>query len=183
MHFERTDLAILNANDLTVKSISSVNFGSKINWGSWVMQEGEYLYIYGSDDTGSSNKFIHLARTKIADITTQWEYFTANGWQKDPTASKPIFNEAPNQFSVIKKNGNYYLFAQEDFFSRKIYKMQSVKPEGPFTQKTFLYETPVIGTNSWTYNAKAHPEYNMDTEGLLISYDHNTLDFEVIYQR
>jgi hypothetical protein len=176
----RTDLAIFDLPSITLTEIKPIPGSSKVIWGAGIMEHGDHIYIYGSEDTPEEN-YMHLARIRSDDVEGTWEYFTAFGWAQDAAASKRIIEGVSNHFSVFQYNDAYYLINHEDGFSHKINRYKATKPEGPFTDKLLIYTTPSLGASTWTYNAKAHIQYLQDGK-LLISHDANTLEFNDLFK-
>jgi len=178
--FVRADLAIFSLPDLSLETIKTVGDNSVI-WGAAVMTDGNYIYIYGSKDMPTLNQ-VNLARVAIDNPEGPWEYYSSFGWVQDNSANKNLLEGNSNQFSVLKHGDAYYLFTQEDAsLSNKIYRYKAPAPEGPFTDKKLVFETPNYGPDTWTYNAKAHPEFMGEDNALLISYDVNCFDFNKLF--
>src|SRR5579864_5072801 len=47
---------------------------SAVEWGSWVLRDGGYTYIYGVEDSGAV-KYAHVARVPSGPISGQWQYW------------------------------------------------------------------------------------------------------------
>lgn len=179
--FVRMDMAIFSLPGISLEEIKTIA-DNKVIWGASIMEDGDYIYVYGSEDTPVPNQ-VNLARIKITDVEGPWEYYSSFGWVYDNAINKMILEGNSNQFSVFKHNDIYYLFNQEDVaFSNKIYRYKASHPEGPFTGKILVYETPYYGQDTWTYNAKAHPEFLEEDDALLISYDVNCLNFNKLFE-
>lgn len=178
--FLRTDLAIFSLPDVTLQEIKTFS-GNSVIWGAAIMVDGDYIYNYGSVDLPDLNQ-VNLSRAPINNPEGPWEYFSGFGWISESHANKTLLEGNSNQFSVFKHGDSYYLFTQEDIaFSNKVYRYKAQSPEGPFTDKTLVYETPNHGQDTWTYNTKAHPEFMGGDGELLISYNLNCLAFEKLF--
>ncbi|MFB2598181.1 DUF4185 domain-containing protein [Herbiconiux sp. P17] len=151
---------------------------SGIHWGSAILEDGAYTYVYGVEDQ-QSQKWAHLARVPSGQLTNPdaWRYLADSGWVTDPTASKRVLEGVSNEFSVMKVHGAYLLVTGDatEALSAKIVGYASLSPKGPFTHKTLLYTTPETGGNVFTYNAKAHPQF---THGLTITVTYNVNSFD-----
>ncbi|QJU55619.1 DUF4185 domain-containing protein [Herbiconiux sp. KACC 21604] len=156
---------------------------SGIHWGSAILEEGGYTYIYGVEDQ-QAQKWAHLARVPSGQLTdaSAWRYLADGGWVADPTASKRVLEGVSNEFSVQKVHGAYLLVTGDatEALSAKIVGYAASTPEGPFGHKTLLYTTPETGGNVFTYNAKAHPQF---THGrtITVTYNVNSFDTADVY--
>lgn len=179
--FVGTAIASISVSDLTLEGVTPLPTGT-INWGSAIVEEGGYTYLYGVEDL-QSQKFAHLARVPSGELTSSpWEYLGESGWTADPAASKRILEGVSNEFSVTKFQGRYTLVTGDatEVLSSKIVMYRSAALDGPFGDKTILYQTPETSGNVFTYNAKAHPELG-NGQSLAISYNVNSFDTDDIY--
>jgi hypothetical protein len=159
---------------LTLVSVSATPQSPGVQWGSWVLNDGSYTYIYGVEDTGLV-KYVHVARVPLGQLSAPWQYDTGSGWSSEPGASARILSGVSNQFSVVRIASGYALITQDAGFSRAISAYMGATPAGPFgASKTLLYTTPDWGAGTFTYNAVAHPDQG-GAGGLLVSYNVNYL--------
>ncbi len=149
------------------------SFYNEVYYGDRILEEGEYLYIYGRK-TGEYNiAYPHVARTKKDDISGNWEFFNGSGWSNDPGSSSRINDfQVSQQYGVFKHEGKYILITQDIWFSREVWSFTSATPYGPWGNKTSIYKTPEKYPNTFTYNAYPHPQFNEKNE-LLLSYNTN----------
>jgi hypothetical protein len=190
--WDRNVLALYSVRDLShpfaVKQLPSAG---DIAWGSWIMRDGRYTYIYGVEDLGA-NKYMHVARVAGDNLLAPWRYYTADGtWSASESESARIAEPAAsdgsvhvdNEYSVTKMGRLYVLVTQNSqvAFSPQIDVLFSCSPTGPFTDRTPVYDTPETGpygsyqnANVFTYNAHAHPEISAPGH-LVISYNVNSL--------
>jgi hypothetical protein len=166
--------------DLTTMTLTGTNAlpDSGIHWGSAILEDGGYTYVYGVEDQ-QAQKWAHLARVPSGQLTdaSAWRYLAGTSWVADPTASTRILEGVSNEFSVMKEHGAYLLVTGDatEALSAKIVGYASLSPTGPFSHKTVLYTTPETGGNVFTYNAKAHPQF---THGLTITVSYNVNSFD-----
>mgnify|MGYP002397435824 FL=1 len=157
-----------------VSNERKVNFPT-INFGTSILKEGEYIYVYGAEKQGL-NKYLHVARCKGGSLSNDWEYFDGEDWVSDMAKSR---RQAPNvseQFSVFQDGNQYYLLTQHHVLGEEIYMYRSDKVHTGFTQRKLIYCTPETHGDIFTYNAFAHPQFS-DEDGLLISYNVNSFNF------
>lgn len=181
MDFVRTDLAIFDLPEIRLREIKKLQ-EEELIWGAGIMQDGNYIYNYGSKDFHGMNQ-ANVSRIPIDNVEGPWEYFSASGWSSKNNNNKIILEGNSNQFTVFKHRGHYYLFTQEAMdLSNKVYRYKADRPEGPFTDKKLVYQTPHHGAGTWTYMAKAHPEFMNKDGALLISYNVNSFDLDKLFE-
>ena len=173
------DLLTFTLPDFThIKTYSKVGFdysGRSIDLGNCVMVDGDYVYIFGTENLPGFSK-IHVARVlyNSKNFTEGWEYSTVDGWDTNIMNSKPIEIDVSvsEQFSIFKYNDKYILLTQERA-GTDIYTYVSDYPNKDFKNKKFIYHTPDHDLDStkriFPYNALAHVQYIENNE-LLVSY-------------
>jgi hypothetical protein len=174
-----TSVASFSLPKLRLVSLTPVTSSNNVEYGSGLLEDGSYVYIYGTEDLGG-DKYMHVARAPVGGLLGPWEYFTGTGWSADPTQSTRLLHGIANEYSVTRI-GNAYVLITNDTnvaFSRDIYAYISCNPTGPWVGPTKLYTEPDYPfTNVITYNAHAHPEFTANGE-LLVSYNVNSLVFQ-----
>jgi hypothetical protein len=178
-HYVGIDMASISLPDLVVKDIKPVQESGEISYGSCVLEDDAYIYIYGIT-TVWLNKFAHVARSPGGDLKNEWEYFDGQNWISEPS-SYPIHSGVSDQFSVIRDNGKYYLITHKIIFGGEILIFESDAPEGPWSNERTLYCTPESGGNIFTYNSFVHPELS-ETGELRISYNINSFEFSDLFE-
>ncbi len=144
-------------------------------YGNSVLVENGYTYIFGRKeyDTVYHIPYPHIARVPEGNILAPWQFYTGSSWSTDPAKTQKISSVAVSQqYGVFKMNDKYVVVSQEIWFSTKIYSYTSNRIEGPWNNKSLLYNTPVLYPNVFTYNAFPHPQFN-EGNSLLISYNSN----------
>ena len=148
-------------------------------FGSATLQHGEYSYLYGVKDHGSTKDSI-LARVKTQELSNSksWEFFDGQDWSKELDDSKVVAPDVSMEYSVHKgRDGNFVMVSQRGALSAEIQVRTAPSPEGPWSEAETIYSTPETQGSDLTYNAKAHPELS-DERGLLISYNVNSMDWD-----
>ena len=152
----------------------------KINYGTSVLIDNDYIYLYGSEKIGFS-KLFHVARCPKGSLSQTWSYYTQNGWSNDISQAKGSLPDLSDQYSVIKRGNIYYLISQGNLFSKQITRYTSSSPTGPFQKPLILYCTPERMESIYTYNAFVHEETG-DPNTLLISYNINSFNFADVFK-
>ncbi len=124
---------LLAARTVALQSIVPVPASDTIQWGTWVLDDGGYTYIYGIEDRGW-DKYVHVARVPAGDVTGQWQYYTGSTWSTDPAGSARLMDGVSNQFSVVKMGSGYQLITQAPLRSQ-ISAYSATSPVGPFGEQ------------------------------------------------
>ncbi|KAB2379774.1 DUF5005 domain-containing protein [Actinomadura montaniterrae] len=179
-------LARFSTSDLTrPTSVTSLPSGSGVMWGSALLRDGGYTYVYGTEDLGADGKHMYVARVAGTDLRGTWSYLAAGGtWSASESAAVEVLGGVSNEFSVSKR-GNFYILLTQDTknaFSAQIDTYLSCSPAGPFTDEKTVYNTPEGGpygsygdADVYTYNAHAHASLTTANK-LVVSYNVNSLD-------
>jgi hypothetical protein len=172
--------------------------------GAVISDDNRYTYIYGMRPEPASNSLcsghcIHISRVPHAQLSKpyKWHYWgriatnpVKYGWTNKAEDSVPMAGDtamasAPqtqDQLGVTKvkhcgKLSECYVMIAHQYtggFTEKILAWYAAEPQGPWSGPVFVYNTPESQQQLFTYNAKIHPEFTNE-EGLLVSYDVNTL--------
>jgi hypothetical protein len=164
---------------------------NNVHWGHAVLDEENYIYIYGSRAEEDNICKAHVCRTKLTNEKMlglkNVEFFDGSGWTSDPMTTEPmkgITSNISEQFSVFKYQNTYVLLSQQrGIGAGEIYTYTSENPYGPWENKQMIYRTTEYDTDNdiITYNAMAHPQYIKNNE-LLISYNVNSLETSRIHK-
>jgi hypothetical protein len=185
--YDTCDYLTLDAN--TLKELSRGNFPAaninKVHYGHAVLDDGEYIYSYGTRVDGPNGYAnVHVARAILKDgKLTNWHYYTGKDWSTDPLKSVKIAGltqSVSEQFNVIKINEKYILVTQDRTKNVKdVYSFISDKPEGNFYHEKLIFtvnEPNYDKKKMMTYNTMVHPQYIKDGK-ILMCYNVNTWDF------
>jgi hypothetical protein len=174
-----TSLATFSLPKLKLKSVTPTVSSTGIEYGSGILEDGGYTYVYGTEDLGA-DKYLHVARAPSGGLLGSWEFFTGTGWSTDPAASARLLHGVANEYSVTRTGDAYVLITMDTnvVFSRDIVAYVSCTPTGPWAGPTHLYTAPDYPfSNVIAYNAHAHPEFTQNGE-LLVTYNVNSLVFQ-----
>ncbi len=162
-----------------------------VHWGHSVVDDGEYIYVYGAKADETNMCHAHVSRVKIADDKIMdienTEFYNGKDWVKNSIETVPmkgITSNVSEQFSVFKHEKKYVLLSQQRGIGEgDIYTYISDNAWGPWTNKQLIYKSTEHEKNNKiiTYNAMAHPQYIKDGE-LLVSYCVNSLDIPLIFR-
>nr|BFE86868.1 hypothetical protein GCM10020093_094690 [Planobispora longispora] len=159
-----------------------------IIWGTALVDQGDYTYIYGFESKATFGKRIFVARTPIsADLTDEssWRYFSGTDaagnpqWGTSCSASRPLGPLAEGGFSVAHINDQFWLIHHADphVTPGTIAANPSRTPWGFTNTRVTLYSPPEAHTSPnfyAIYEARIHPGLSSDPSRVVISYNVNT---------
>jgi len=193
--FLGNSVATLLYPGMSIDSIQTVALPDlSIEWGSKILQDGGFYYIYGLKDPGTANKRPYVARTNSLSNLTQpakWQYWngSTHRWMPGQSNATPLAGvpAITGEYSVDKltaSTGPFYLMVGMDPQNppyplwQDVTTYYSCTPQGPWTARTVVYTTPETGAPGCsvgtlvTYNPKAQTEFT-DSTGVLVSYNVN----------
>jgi hypothetical protein len=137
-----------------------------------------YVYAYGTKNDGLGSK-VYLARFRPQQPTSNWEFYTDNGWSFSQANKKVIVNGYSNSVH-ISKVGNRFVFLSSYFSvgcnqGAEIHSKIATQPFGPFENdvKLFTHDDKVQGNLPFNYFPIAHPESINNKNELLVTYSIN----------
>lgn len=180
----------IKKDDISVKNYKKLPYFREANegtpttaFGASVLTEGNWTYIYGTQDYGHQKNLI-LARTPAGaenDENIAWQFFAGNAWSNSMDDIKPVCEDVGNELSIHKtEKGKFILTSQKGGFGPEIYIKSAPMPEGPWSSPRVVWNAPEANEKILTYNAKAHAELSDPGQGLLISYNVNATTSEAI---
>jgi hypothetical protein len=160
------------------------------SWGSAVLEDGNYLYIYGYDEErgkGAGKRRLTVARVPAgkADDLGAWRFRTADGWGDKPEDAVPLADGLATEFSVSRAPGGtgYVAVYTENGLGERILGRFAGAPDGPWSAPVLLYQCSEMRKDKgvFSYSAKAHPWAAGDDE-LLVSYCVNAWEFARLFR-
>jgi len=174
------DYFILDAE--TLEPLEKHNFPAAnvkgVHYGHAVVDDGTYVYNYGTltDSTGFAR--VHVARATLTDgVLQDWQYYSDGNWADNPAASTPLQGIQTNvseQFNVFKLKGRYVLVTQTRSQENEVFVALSDHPAGPFSQekKIFKVSEPLAEKKMFAYNTMVHPQFQKE-DRILMCYNVN----------
>lgn len=150
------------------------------------INDERYLYVYGrvANKTAGKPEALAVARLPLIKLKgearlTGWQYLcvTAGGAQWRSACEQPavLFGDPAPEMSVSRWPGiSGYIATYMPPFSKVICFRHADKPEGPWSERTILYECPQTPENVFLYNARAHPELATKGGAVPITYCRNS---------
>ncbi len=154
-------------------------------FGSAVMRDGDFVYIYGSNEDwskGMGGRSMIVARVRFDEMADfeQWRFLSNGDWQPNMVGISKLFNGTATEYSVCYQPAikQYVVVYTENGMSKNIMMRFSPTPVGPWSNAYKVYECPEVEWHKtyFCYAAKAHPEISKKDE-LIVTYVCNSFDF------
>lgn len=157
-------------------------------WGSAAAIDGDWMYLYGSANTGGSFGFsVRVARVRFNDILdpNALRFWDGGGWSDRADAAVeviPADGGTSQTFSVFRQGYVWYaLSKQNEFLGSYVRVWTSSAPQGPFTQGPVVALVPSDPVSGQVrYMPLAHPELLPEPGTVVISYSRNDTDLQDI---
>jgi hypothetical protein len=189
----RNLLALLSLPDLVPQGASPVYGGTPgaggVGWGTAVLQEADFTYLYGLEDTGPPLhvKYVHLARFPRGGARGFWTFWDGAAWSPDPARSARLLGaparpgagrleQVTGTPSGVVVAGASYLELSIPDGGHEVVARLACSPTGPWGPPRVLYRMQERGM---TYLARAY----RDGPGLLLAYSRAPLDGRELYAR
>ena len=188
--YDKCDYFTLDSKTLEV--LTKTNFPAPningVHYGHAVLDEGNYIYIYGTlADNSAMTAEIHAARCKLENKELKdFEYWDGKEWSSDPKKTAKLEgtnHPVAEQFNVVKLKDKYILVAQDRYTMKNIYSYVSDNPIGPFRNEKLLLtvnEPNYDKDQMMTYNTMVHPQY-IKNDKVLMCYNVNTNDLKKVF--
>lgn len=161
---ERVDVATIALPSLKVESIAPMRYINYVPtvqtaaqvfppvWGSAVVTDGTYDYVYGYENTHAGFAgFAHVSRVPVGQLATASpEYWDGKTWGPVPVTSARIFGGAQlgtRSFSVVETAKGYRALTQ-GHTQTGIYEWESASPTGPWKLAAGVYTFKEEPTNA-----------------------------------
>ncbi|MBM2614765.1 hypothetical protein JIG36_04245 [Actinoplanes sp. LDG1-06] len=176
-----TELTTLALPTLAAGQVRALPVGAKVSWGSEVMVDGEYTYVYGTEAAGQM-KFAHVARVKGTDLGQAWQFWTGQEWSNRAGESGRLLSGVGTTYGVRRVGEQYVLVTHENnlMFSSDFVAYTAASPTGPFEGPQYLFRAPETDAGHIVYDADLHLDLARPGS-LLVSYNVNDLDEAVAY--
>ena len=178
-----TDMVAFDLPGIEQVNVIPVSTGNLVQYGAAVLEEKDYLYIYGTEDA-DGKKFAHAARIKSRRIDNSWQYFSKSGWSHDAGNTRRLLPGVANQFSVVPAGRQYLLISTDTRvpFGSQIAGYLSPTPVGPWRGPITIYTAPEAQGDVIAYNAFVHSQFS-DGDLILVSYNLNHIrDTNAIFE-
>jgi hypothetical protein len=158
------------------------------SWGSALLADGEYVYVYGVDDRrkelGSRQLLVARAPVKKLPDFEHWQFLSGSDWLSEAGDASASLGGLATEFSVsrLPKRSDYILVYTENGLGDEIAGRTSMTPFGPWSEPARLYKCPEMAGDRgvFCYSAKAHA-WAANDDGLLISYCVNSWEFSRLF--
>lgn len=169
---------------------------SDMQFGNACLDDGDYLYAYGSyppQERGSEKHPLVVARIdkrKLEQLDmSAWEYWCCgsnkdnpaqNRWSVKPVKPVILFRDGAPEMTVSTVRGinGFVATYLPAGFGSDIVIRHAESPEGPWSNRVTAYHCPEDTKRVLLYSAKAHPELSTKNGELVITYCRNHYRFE-----
>ncbi len=167
---------------------SSFDDEREIAWGNAILEQGQYFYLYGSDEDVYPNyRDRHLVIARVLKDSlpdfSRWEFYGEQGWQPDVSECKRIFpNMAPDcSVMYVPSIDRYLIVYTENGLSSRILARTASQPWGPWSKESVAFDCPEMSLDKrvFCYNGKAQPLLSQDCD-LSISYVANSIELSQV---
>ncbi len=181
----RNLVATLSLPDLVPRGVVPVygasQDGGGVAWGTAVLQEADFTYLYGIEDSGGPLhvKYVHLARFAPGEVHGYWTFWDGSGWSSDPASSARLSGAragaAGGQEQVtgipsgVVRAGASYLELSATDDGHEIMGRLGCSPAGPWGAPRVLHR---VQQGDVAYLARAY----QDGPGLLLAFSLAPLD-------
>jgi hypothetical protein len=157
----------------------------EITFGAALLKQGDYLYIYGTDEDiedKGRERYLILARAPAAQIDdfATWEFFREGHWQPEFKKSGRLVPGMAREYSVsyFPEHRQFVLVYTDRGLSEDVLARTAPEPWGPWSEPVILYQCPEAGWDPkiFCYNTKAHASLAAGDE-LVVNYVANSFDF------
>jgi hypothetical protein len=158
--------------------------GREMAFGAAVLRDGDYTYIFGTDEDRERfgpNRYLVVSRVPAAtaDDFAAWRFYRDGRWDADYHNAARIVRGMGSESSVsyLPDFKQYVLVYTDGGMSPRILARTAAAPWGPWSAATTIYECPESGWDKkiFCYAAKAHPSLAARDE-LVVSYATNSFD-------
>lgn len=143
---KRTFIGSLNLPDLNFSDLVRAPFYRTVAGANTAFQDLGYSYIYLDERPSTFEAYSRIARVPVGslDASTPWEVYTNEGTWEVSNGNDSIMANAKRIISaqagsVVKLGPNSYALSAVPHLSNEIAVWFSKKPEGPWTNKTIVY--------------------------------------------
>lgn len=162
----------------------------QVNWGAAATQDGDWLYLYGTRQTGEANVFgreLYVSRLPVADPTdaAAMEYWDGEEWQPESTRAVPIMDavEGTSQtLSVDRIDGVWTAISKRGGdLADTITMWTAEQPHGPWTATDVAEAPNGQDSGNLQYTPLSHPDIRTPSGQLLVSVSRNTSGIEELF--
>ncbi|WP_172894457.1 phospholipase A2 [Micromonospora purpureochromogenes] len=173
-----TSLATFALPGLTLTGVTDLPLSNTVAWGSAILEDGAYTYVYGSESSDGL-RFAKIARVPSGGLGGAWQFWTGFGWSATESSAARVLSGVGTAYGVQKVGNEYVLLTHENnlIFDAQYLTYTAPSPTGPFNTPQYVFTAPeqVPGEPIVSYDARLHPHL-APTGKLLVSYNVNTLD-------
>jgi hypothetical protein len=159
---------------------------AQVNWGSAMVVNGGWLYVYGTrlPGSGAFGRALYAARAPAGNAKdrSRWQFWDGSRWVSDQAraaAILPAQGGVSQTVSVSVVDGQYVIVSKRDGdLGDAVYAWASDLPTGPWVARRGVRADFTDPQGRLQYAPLAHPGITLSDGRLLISISRNTTDFQ-----
>jgi hypothetical protein len=164
---------VVPTNTVAVREPTLLFTATEPLFGMAVLAEGDYVYVYGSCNNGSSYLPLCVARVVPAQVTERAAYQFWNGsqWTSVITEASPVMYWLSDLSVSWNPYLQKFLAVHSQPFTNTVMFRTAPRPEGPWSSATVLFTGMTPATGFYDYAAKEHPEFMADGgRNIIVTY-------------
>lgn len=197
--FRGTTVAVLTVAEDGVPRLTDMQYLTpdsvaydQINWGAAATVDGEWLYLYGTRDTGEPSVFgreLYVSRMPVGEPTDPdaMQFWDGTQWQGHSSRIVPVLGavEGTSQtLSVDRVDGRWTAISKRGGdLADSITMWTSDQPYGPWTATDVADSPNGQGDGNLQYTPLSHPDIRTTSGRLLVSVSRNTSGIEELFAR
>jgi hypothetical protein len=172
-------IAVLSLSGGGMPSYSSITLlptDPDTAWGTAVVQDASYTYVYGEDYDPSSGvlfgmKIARVLRGQTLNVS-DWTYWNGTQWESGEANAELINTGSVLDGVSAQAGGSGYVAVSIPWFGSTVDLSYACSPTGPWSTPQAVYSIPLDYQNEITYGPTFHPELT-GQGGLVVSYSTN----------
>lgn len=161
------------------QNITRMNEDTAVQWGTAVVRDGGYVYLYGQRRRPGEWVFgrdVYVAQVPAGAVAvlSAWRFWTGSDWVAEEDLAAPIESAESGRFASnfsVDKVGDTWVAVSKhsDIAGDRIIEMRSPGPLGPFVTTSSIAAPST--SQRWTYQARAHPELPLEDGRTLVTWN------------
>jgi hypothetical protein len=169
-----------------VATPSSTAAEGSVQYGTAVVQAGDWLYVYGSRRPPRAfGRTVMVARVRPAALLhpEAWQFWAGGQWSSQQRRATQVADRWATAFSVWQAPDGTLrsLTKEDDVFGRTVVTGRSSSPTSAFSRRAVLDAPSFRRPGELLYSALAHPEIRLADGRLLVTVCRNSTDLARVW--
>ncbi|MBO1755231.1 DUF4185 domain-containing protein [Allobranchiibius sp. CTAmp26] len=155
--------------------VVAVPRSSDITWGSALVRDWDWVYVYGTRGGGArgAGRTLYAARVAADQVQdpSRWTFWNGTAWVPDDAAAQPVLRgDTVSQALSVSHLGTSWVAVsmRGGDLRQQVGVWTAPQPQGPWTLSRTV-AAPAPGSGTITYQPLAHPELPLRDGNLLVS--------------